>query len=101
MRSRYAAYAKGLVDYIIATTDPSGPIFRADTTTWRTELEQFCAGTRFEGLTILAESDWEGSEATVTFRVVLRQRGEDASFEECSLFRRRSDRWFYVGPMTT
>ena len=101
MRSRYAAYAKGLVDYVIATTDPTGPIYRPDTAIWRKELEAFCARTRFEGLTILTESDHNGDEATVTFRATLSQNGDDVSFEECSLFRRRAGRWMYVGPRPT
>ena len=100
MRSRYAAYAKGMVDYVIATTDPSGPIYQSDIGKWRAELESFCASTRFEDLVILAESEIQEDEATVTFRAVLSQKGTDGSFEERSLFRRKQGRWFYVGPMS-
>ena len=96
MRSRFAAYALGLTDYIMATTAPSGPQFQADTAAWVADIERFSRRTRFQGLAILDASAVEGPEATVTFRATLEQNGEDASFTERSTFVRGSDgRWRY------
>ena len=53
MRSRFAAYALGHTDYIMATTDPSGPQFQADAVAWVADIERFSTRTRFRGLTIL------------------------------------------------
>lgn len=94
MRSRYAAYALGLVDYILATTDPTGPQVRAPRDEWAREVLAFCAGTVFEGLEIV-DTYAEDSRGWVTFRARLRQGGADASFGEQSLFHRRDGRWLY------
>ncbi|MCO4773120.1 MAG: zinc chelation protein SecC, partial [Deltaproteobacteria bacterium] len=50
MRSRYAAYAVGAVDYVLATTHPAGPHWRADRAAWARDVRGFCEGTDFEGL---------------------------------------------------
>ena len=89
MRSRYAAYQKDLVDYIIKTTFPRG---RVPTTS---SVEEFSRQTRFEGLEIL-EFVEEGSRAWVTFRAQLSQAGKDASFTEKSLFCLENGIWYYV-----
>lgn len=94
MRSRYAAYALGEVDYVIATTDSSGPQFQPDTTRWRAEVEAFCRGTEFVGLRVL-EAGEEGDEGHVSFVASLRQAGQDASLRERSRFRRKGGRWLY------
>ena len=100
MRSRFAAYALGHTDYIMATTAPSGPQFQADTPAWVADIERFSRRTRFQGLTILDASAADGPEATVTFRATLEQNGADASFTERSTFVRGSDgRWRYHSGM--
>ena len=73
MRSRYAAYAKGLVAYVQDTTHPFGPHWQSDRAAWAEELAAFCAATRFDGLTIVDAPDPVGDEATVTFRAELTQ----------------------------
>ena len=94
MRSRYAAYALRLVDYIIATTDPDGPEAKSDTTAWRTEIEAFCRRTRFEGLKIEATGDdW------VQFYAQLRSQDRDTSFRERSRFTQSDGRWRYHSAM--
>lgn len=96
MRSRFAAYALGRTDYIMATTEPGGPQFQADTTRWAAEIERFSAHTRFVALAILDASPADGPEATVTFCATLEQQGQDASFTERSRFVRGADgRWRY------
>jgi SEC-C motif domain protein len=96
MRSRYAAYASGLVDYIMATTDPQGPHWRHEEEKWRAEILAFCESTRFEGLRIL-EAPTPGPEyGSVSFRAGLSRAGQDVSFAEKSSFRLRAGRWYYV-----
>ncbi len=91
MRSRYAAYALGLVEYVIDTTHPASPHFQVDTAAWRQDLRHFCQSTDFVGLTILkSEVD------QVTFHAQLTQSGRDASFVEHSLFRQEKGRWLYL-----
>lgn len=96
MRSRYSAYACGLVDYIVATTDPLGPLYKTglEEASWRTGIADFSRGCRFTGLKIHDFVD--GEPAYVTFTAYLRQlNGEDASFTEKSRFFRRDGRWLY------
>lgn len=90
MRSRYAAYALGLVDYIIDTTHPKNLDFPKNIQ----DLENFCSKTIFEGLEILNFSD-EGDRAFVLFKAHLKQQGKDASFIEKSLFEKVDGRWLY------
>jgi SEC-C motif-containing protein len=96
MRSRFAAYAVGRPDYIMATTDPSGPGFQADTDAWIASIEQFTAVTRFRDLSILDASPDTEDTATVTFLATLDQAGQDVSFSERSTFHKgRDGRWRY------
>jgi len=94
MCSRYAAYALGLVDYVIETTHPGGPHFESDRARWAASLRAFCEGTRFRGLAVLSASA-DGDEGVVTFRAALRQGDADASFTERSRFLRVGGRWLY------
>jgi SEC-C motif-containing protein len=94
MRSRYSAYAVGAVDYLIATTDPAGPQFHADQTTWARELAEYCRQTRFEKLTIRAATTHE-HHGEVHFFAKLSRNGEDLSFGERSRFTRVDGRWLY------
>ena len=95
MRSRFAAYAKCLVDYVVETTDPEGPQWEGDLATWRERIAAFCEGTRFVGLDILDAPPASGDEGFVTFRAVLTQGGRDATFAERSRFTRVDGRWRY------
>jgi SEC-C motif-containing protein len=92
MRSRYAAYAKGLVSYVLAT---SGEPTTSDVETRRMEVAAFSAQATFEGLAIL-EVEPNEAVAYVTFRAQLSMGGRDASFTERSRFERVGERWLYV-----
>lgn len=94
MRSRYAAYALGLVDYVLATTHPEGPNWEDDRAEWAAGVAAFSQSTGFDGLEILSGGEGEG-EAFVTFRAGLSKDGEDASFTERSRFLREDGRWLY------
>lgn len=96
MRSRYAAYALGDANYIIATTDPAGPMWEPDETTWRANIADFTSCT-FRGVDIL-EHDTDGDRGSVRFRARLERDGEDLTFEEHSDFVRTGGRWLYHGP---
>ncbi|WP_232086083.1 YchJ family metal-binding protein [Candidatus Protochlamydia amoebophila] len=94
MRSRYAAYANHLADYIIQTTHPQLPHFRIDKHLWAKEILLFCHHTKFRKLEILDFLD-EKEEATVTFIAHLQQKGLDASFQEKSCFKKIKEKWLY------
>jgi len=94
MRSRFAAYALALLDYIIATTHPDGPQYQNDVLRWRMQLAEFSHATSFVGLEVLANED-TASGSVVSFRAELVQGDRDASFAERSLFVRREGRWLY------
>jgi len=97
MRSRYAAYAAGEVDYLIQTTHPDSPYLEPDVRAWRTSLREHCRQTTFERLEVLAaEVDADGQRGHVSFRATLRQAGRDAGFTERSLFLLAEGRWMYV-----
>ncbi len=95
MRSRFSAYARGLVDYILVTTDPAGPHYGSDEAAWRAQVQQFCDGTRFDGLRILEAPEPSDDEGFVTFRAELAQAGEDVSFTERSRFLLTDGCWRY------
>lgn len=95
MRSRYAAYALGLLDYVLDTTAPDGPQAHADRRLWAADVEAFVRDTRFAGLEVLG-SGADGDAGWVRFRAKLTQGARDASFEERSTFVRRAGRWLYL-----
>lgn len=98
MRSRYSAYALGLVDYIIQTTHLQNPLFKKKESDIREEILQFCQSTQFTGLDIVHFIDGK-KRAYVTFFAHLRQEGKDVSFQEKSLFLKVANQWLYSGMM--
>ena len=90
MRSRYSAYAYGLVDYIMETTHPENEHFKMDDLNWRNEIISFCNNFQFLGLSIL-----DSAENWVIFNAHITQAGKDFSFTEKSSFEKIDDRWFY------
>jgi SEC-C motif-containing protein len=91
MRSRYAAYALGLVDYILKTTHPDHPDAKRPEDVRRREIEEFCQTTVFKKLKIL-----DVQEKTVTFTVFLSMEGKDFSFTEKSTFEKVLGKWLYL-----
>ncbi len=88
MRSRYAAFALGLAEYIVETTLSGGDLEGS---------REFSALTDFTGLDILEFVDGE-EEATVTFFAQLFQDGVNVSFKEKSFFKKIDGRWLYSLP---
>lgn len=87
MRSRYSAFALGLVDYILATAFPKVHPSRED-------LATFSSETQFKGL-IISEFIENPPLAFVTFKAILFQKGHDISFTEKSEFEKVEGRWYY------
>ncbi len=95
MRSRYSAYALGLVDYVIDTTAASGPRALPDRSAWAADVTEFGRRMRFVGLEVVGTGA-EGDEGWVHFKATLTENGADASFEERSGFVRVAGRWLYA-----
>lgn len=89
MRSRFCAYARGLVGYIQQTGED-----RRDTEQWAREIRAFCEAVDFVGLEILEVEPGE-QVAYVTFKADLLAGDRDVGFTERSRFE-RTDRWRYV-----
>lgn len=96
MRSRYAAYALKLVDYVIETTHPKSPTYETNLEEWKKSIEQFCQSTTFTGLTIDSTTS-SGHTGTVLFHAHLKQGDQDVSFREHSLFTKVGEKWLYRG----
>ncbi|CDR33951.1 YchJ family protein [Criblamydia sequanensis] len=94
MRSRYAAYAKGLSNYIIATTHPKNPSYKSNKEKWKSEIDGFCRKTRFNDLKIIDNQE-EGLNGIVTFKAYLEQEGEKYCLFEKSTFEKVNGKWLY------
>ena len=94
MRSRYSAYALGLVDHILRTTHPDGPHYEADVERWRAEVQAFVDGTSFDRLEVLEARD-DGERGIVDFRAHLSGGGRSTVLAERSLFLEVDGRWLY------
>jgi SEC-C motif-containing protein len=97
MRSRYAAYARGLVDYILATHDPAS---RADVDERATA--EWARRTTWTGLEILATERGAAGDDDGVVEFVARGTtgGQAFAHHERSRFRRVDGRWFYVDGVT-
>ena len=115
MRSRYSAYSKGLVLYVVETTHPDNPMAAGTTSadgapsasTLQEDVRATCEKINWEKLKVLSCDDGSSpDEAYVTFQTyfkVKEQMGQRAqgfhtqSFIEKSRFLRGSDgKWLYV-----
>lgn len=94
MKSRYAAYALNIPDYIIKTTHPACSHYSENKFSWKRSISQFAAHTCFLGLEIL---DFKENErlATVTFTVKISQDSKESIFTEKSYFEKIGDQWLY------
>lgn len=88
MRSRYAAYARGLEDYLLATWHPA-------TRPVSLSLDPAVEWLRLEvlGSSGGGERDDHGE---VEFTAHYRERGRRGSLHERSRFTRRAGRWLYL-----
>jgi SEC-C motif-containing protein len=93
MRSRYTAFVRGAVDYLLATHDAS-----TRSAVDSASLAQFCRDTGWLGLEIVAtERGGEEDDAgTVEFIARGVTKGVPFAQRERSRFRRVDGQWFYV-----
>lgn len=95
MRSRYAAFALGLGEYLYdtcASTHPDRELPRAAAVR---ELARVRDKQRFMRLAILSASE-RGDRGEVLFHAGIFERGRDLSFAELSEFVREDGRWRYA-----
>jgi SEC-C motif domain protein len=88
MRSRYSAYAVGLVDYLLDTWHPTS----------RPDALELDPGIRWYRLDILARSGGGilDRDGTVEFEAHYRQDGTAGVQHEVSRFLKEGGRWFYL-----
>ncbi|MBF0785224.1 YchJ family protein [Muribacter muris] len=94
MRSRYTAYTRQDIDYIVNTTVPSQqPLLD------RKAMQQWAATTRWAGLTIVAHQPQLGKlHSSVEFHAFFDTENGRQSHHERSLFVRIDGRWYFVDP---
>ena len=97
MRSRYSAFARRDIDYLLAThPEPDVPEQQR-----RRELERSCRQTSWLGLTVIAVSAGGRRDLEGTVQFEARYRG--GVLKETSLFQRRDGAedgpWLYVGAL--
>ena len=85
MRSRYTAYVRGEIDYLIATHHSKQPLDRA-------AIERFSRESKWQGLEILAVQHPAEDEGIVEFIA----RAEGFSHHERSRFAKIDGRWLYL-----
>lgn len=93
MRSRYAAFAKKLSDYLIKTRHPDKRHLDSPL-----QLEESFRSTRWLGLTVLSKENGEATDSSGYVSFAARyedQQGENTLYER-SLFRKEGDQWRYV-----
>ena len=86
MRSRYAAYARGAPDYLLATWHPST----------RPERSTLDESPQWIGLDVRASRDIDSDHAEVEFVARYRVNGRAGRLHERSRFVREANRWYYV-----
>lgn len=94
MKSRFSAYTVGDSKYIIKTTHPQNNEYTDDTESWSESIKEFSKNSEFKGLVILDFIDGD-EEAYVTFKALIEQYGQDASFVEKSKFYKVNGMWLY------
>ena len=95
MRSRYAAFALGLGEYLVDTLASTHPDRDVPREALVIELSRVKDRQRFLGLRIVRA---EGDEVLFDARIF--ERGVDRSFAELSTFVREDDRWTYASGRT-
>jgi len=95
MRSRYSAYALGLIDYLIATTLPA-----QQAALDRAGIEQWSRQSQWLGLDVESEEAVPGDalHAHVTFTARWRDAGGEHAHRERSAFVRSAGRWYFIDP---
>lgn len=105
MRSRYSAYSKGLVEYVVNTTHPDNPLLQKDDgVSLKKDVVATCKKISWDKLVVLETEDVSEDEAFVTFQTYFKVRGQQGqrsqgfhvqTFIEKSRFLRVDGQWLY------
>jgi SEC-C motif-containing protein len=95
MRSRYAAFALGLGQYLVHTLAADHPDRARDEAVLARELSRAKERRRFLGLSVLGAHE-EGTRGEVLFSARIFERGKDCSFTERSTFVLEQGHWRYA-----
>ena len=95
MRSRYAAFALGLGEYLVRTLSKDHADLDLPREALVRELSRARERQRFMGLQILHE-ETAGAEGQVMFYARIFEKGVDGSFVELSHFLREGTTWRYA-----
>ena len=99
VRARYTAYAKRVVDFILASTHPEHPSFQQDLAHWRETISSQGYDEFELNQCEILETKHQDTEATVRFLAHMTQRdtGEQTAFIELSTFQRdpETGAWLY------
>jgi len=96
MRSRYAAFALGLGEYLVKTLAVTHPDLESPRDELTRTLGMACSRQRFLGLRVLsAKTSPGGDKGEVLFYARIFERGADRSFAERSTFVREAGAWRY------
>ena len=87
MRSRYSAFQRGLLDYLLATWHPS---------TRPAELQPEPPGLRWLGLEVRRHTPIDADHASVEFVARSKLGGRAQRLHETSRFVREDGRWYYL-----
>jgi SEC-C motif domain protein len=93
--SRYSAYALGKYHYIINTTYETKA---KDPIHWSNEIKNAFSGCNFLGIHIYSITEIT-NHATIHFKAKMRCNNKDESFNETSLFIKKSGIWYYQEPV--
>lgn len=97
MRSRYAAFALGLGEYLVKTLASTHPDLEGPRDELARALGTACTRQRFVGLRIVsATTSPAGDSGEVLFYARIFERGADRSFAERSTFVREGGAWRYA-----
>lgn len=94
MRSRYAAFARKQIDYLLSTSHPSLVEENGGSTAFRAALKRSCEQHQYPGLRVLEHHE-DGDQGEVLFLARVFRKGVDLSFSERSLFFREQGKWLY------
>jgi SEC-C motif-containing protein len=93
MRSRYTAFTKANVDYLMRShSAKTRPIKE------RKSIEKWAKSVNWMGLTILDTQDGEANDEIgyVEFKALYLENGQPQQIHEKSLFQRENEKWVYV-----
>ena len=94
MRSRYSAFVRKEIDYLVETLDPEHDDRRLPEDELRAHFRQSCREVRLMGLLVL-DAMTQGDTAEVLFHAKRFIRGQNHSFVERSVFTLRREGWRY------